>query len=163
MPIEFEEDQYYTGPPATPAMVARAEEALGFRLPQEYVDLVLHRNGGIPKWRCVPTTFPTSWSPEHFEINAILGVGGARAVDSSTGWGSADLIEEWGYPRIGVVVCDLPSGGHDTVMLDYSSCGPIGEPSVAYVDEDRIPRTVAENFGTFLQSLRPCDSFEQEA
>lgn len=36
-----------------------------------------------------------------------------------------------------MVICDTPSAGHDTVMLDYSECGPEGEPSVAYIDEDR--------------------------
>ncbi|WP_156038378.1 SMI1/KNR4 family protein [Actinoalloteichus caeruleus] len=79
-------------------------------------------------------------------------------MDSSSGLGSADLIAEWGYPDVGVVICDMPSGGHDVVMLDYSQSGPYGEPSVAYVDEDRIPRTVAGSFEEFLARLIPYSS-----
>jgi hypothetical protein len=63
------------------------------------------------------------------------------------------MIGEWGYPPIGLVVFDTPSGGHDTVMLDYSVCGPLGEPRVVYVDEDRSVRQVAEDFGEFIASL----------
>jgi len=42
-----------------------------------------------------------------------------------------------------VVICDTPSAGHDTVMLDYTDCAVDGEPAVAYIDEDRVPRRVA--------------------
>ena len=89
------------------------------------------------------TRFKNSWAPDHIEIQALRGIGGKWGIDSKTGLGSRDLILEWGYPDIGVVICDMPSGGHDTVMLDYSTCGPTGEPAVAYVDEDRIPRQLA--------------------
>jgi hypothetical protein len=51
----------------------------------------------------------------------------------------------------------MPSGGHDAVMLDYSECGPNGEPAVAYIDEDRISRRVADSFAAFLSGLTPCD------
>lgn len=60
------------------------------------------------------------------------------------------MIAEWGYPEIGIVVCVMPSGGHDAVMLDYRSQG---EPSVVYVDEDREPRRVALNFEEFVAGL----------
>jgi hypothetical protein len=58
-----------------------------------------------------------------------------------------------GYPDIGLVLCETPSGGHDTVMLDYRGRGASGEPTVAYVDEDRIPRTVARSVRDFLDRL----------
>jgi hypothetical protein len=54
------------------------------------------------------------------------------------------MIDEWGYPEIGIVICDMPSGGHDTVMLDHWEGGL--EPSVAYVDEDRIPHVYRADF-----------------
>ena len=47
----------------------------------------------------------------------------------------------------------MPSGGHDTVMLDYSDSGPAGPPRVAYVDEDRIPRQLTTSFDDFLATL----------
>lgn len=65
-----------------------------------------------------------------------------------------------GISGIGVAICDMPSGGHDAVMLDHSDVGPEGELGVAYVDEDRIPRRVAKSFEDFLLLLVPCDSAE---
>ncbi|MEU9856257.1 SMI1/KNR4 family protein [Streptomyces sp. NPDC047974] len=149
----FDDSDYYTGPRLDKEMVRRAEEDLGVRLPDSYVETLLLRNGGTPRRRCYPTPFRTSWAEDHFEISGIRGIGGARGIDARSGGGSAYQIEEWGYPDIGVVICDTPSAGHDTVMLDYSECGPYGEPAVAYIDEDRVPRRVARSFAEFLQRL----------
>jgi hypothetical protein len=41
-------------------------------------------------------------------------------------------------------------------MLDYSECGPTGEPAVAHVDEDRVPRRVAATFEQFVAALVDC-------
>ncbi|WP_331462013.1 SMI1/KNR4 family protein [Streptomyces sp. KMM 9044] len=152
----FEDSDYYTGPQLDRDMILRAEEDLGVRLPRSYVEVLLLRNGGTPRRRCYPTSFPTSWADDHFEISGIRGIGGSWGIDSTSGRGSSYLISEWDYPEIGVVICDTPSGGHDTVMLDYSECGSEGEPSIAYIDEDRIPRRVALSFDEFLARLVPC-------
>ncbi|MGW4638473.1 SMI1/KNR4 family protein [Sphaerisporangium sp. NPDC004334] len=154
----FEDGDYYTGPPLDDGMVRQAEEDLGVRLPRSYIEVLLQRNGGTPRRRCCPTTFPTSWADDHFEISGIRGIGGPWGIDSSSGAGSSYLISEWGYPDIGVVICDTPSAGHDTIMLDYSECGPEGEPAVAYIDEDRIPRRAAQSFGEFIAQLVVCGS-----
>ena len=69
------------------------------------------------------------------------------------------MIAEWGYPDIGVVLFNTPSAGHDTVMLDYSDVGPEGEPAVAYIDEDRIPKRVANSFSEFINGLVSCAQF----
>ena len=45
-------------------------------------------------------------------------------------------------------------------MLDYTECGPEGEPRVAYVDEDRIPRRIADSFEMFIASLVACGAVE---
>ncbi|WP_106366064.1 hypothetical protein [Glycomyces artemisiae] len=80
------------------------------------------------------------------------GIGGANGADAAVG-GSRYLIEERGYPDIGVVFAVRPSGGHDTVMLDYSRPAGGGEPTVAYIDEDRVPRTIATSLGDFVSGL----------
>jgi hypothetical protein len=160
MPDIFTESDYYTGPPLDREMVRRAEEDLGVRLPTTYVDLLLQRNGGTPRRQCFPTSFRTSWSADHFQISGIRGIGGSWGIDSSSDAGSSYLISEWDYPDIGVVICDTPSAGHDTVMLDYSQCGSDGNAAVAYIDEDRIPRRVAESFDDFLNGLVDCAQFE---
>jgi hypothetical protein len=151
----FEDGDYYTGPPLDSDMLRRAEDTLGVRLPRSYADVLFQRNGGALRRRCFPTEFRNSWADDHIEIRALLGIGGQRGIDS---WSPA-MIAEWGYPDVGVVIGDLPSGGHDTVMLDYSESGPDGEPAVVYVDEDRVPRRIASSFDEFLSGLVSCDRF----
>lgn len=152
----FDDDDYFTGPLLTPELIERAETSLGLRLPPAYLELLSERNGGAPHRRCFMTGFETSWATDHFEIAAVLGVGGDLGIDSTGGHGSADLVREWDYPDVGIVICDTPSGGHDTVMLDYRVCGASGEPSVVYVDEDRVPREVAPSFEAFISQLAHC-------
>jgi hypothetical protein len=136
-------------------MIQIAQRRLGVPLPSAYIDLIRNRNGGEPVRRCYRTPFPTSWADDRFEISGILGIGGEKGVDVPGPLSSSSLIAEWGYPNIGVVICDTPSGGHDTVMLDYTT--GTDEPAVAYVDEDRIPRRVAESFQEFLDGLFICE------
>ena len=151
----FDDSDYYTGPPVTPDAVGAAEVSLCVRLPASYVALLGERNGGSPNRRCFPTPFPTSWAPDHISIDAILGIGGEWGIDSED-LGSHYMVAEWGYPDVGVAICAMPSGGHDTVMLDYRECGSEGEPAVAYVDEDRDPRQIASSFQAFVDGLIDC-------
>ncbi|MFB9300150.1 SMI1/KNR4 family protein [Kibdelosporangium philippinense] len=113
----------------------------GIKLPQRYVDLLYVRNGGTPVRPRCPTNFETSWAPDHFEISAILGIGGSPGLENS-----AYMIAEWEYPDIGLVICSTPSGGHDTVMLDRSG-------AVVYIDEDRVPRQAARSIEEFVAML----------
>ncbi len=109
--------------------------------------------------RCYRTKVPTSWAPDHIEIAGLLGLGGKWGIDSEDGNGSRAMIAEWEYPDIGVVICDMPSGGHDAVMLDYSGCGRDGEPAVVYVDEDRSVVLLASTFAEFRDGLVACSEF----
>ncbi|WP_329119707.1 SMI1/KNR4 family protein [Streptomyces sp. NBC_01353] len=149
------DESEFAGPPVDAEMIRHAEDVLQVRLPKSYVDLLSVQNGGDLRNRCFPTEFPTSWAPDHVCVDAIWGVGGEWGVDVV----SRDMITEWRYPEIGVVFGITPSAGHDTVMLDYSECGPFGEPSVAYIDEDRVPRPLANSFAEFLQGLVSCRTF----
>lgn len=148
--MEFEDDDHYTGPPVDDDAIRRAEQELGVVLPVRYVEILRDRNGGIPTARRWMTGFPTSWADDHFEIRALLGVGGETGIDSPE-QGSRMMIAEWGYPDIGVVICDMPSGGHDAVLLDYRESDT--DPAVAYVDEDRVPRVIASDFAAFEAGL----------
>lgn len=69
---------------------------------------------------------------------------------------------EWGYPDIGLYVCDCPSAGHDMVALDYSLCGDKGEPRVVHIDQecDYETTVLAENFAAFIRKLEPEENFE---
>lgn len=148
----------WTGPPLTEDMVRRAEETLGVRLPRSYVELMYRQNGGVLKNSCCPTSFRTSWAADHFGVDVIMGIGYEEGIDVQ----SASLISEWGYPNVGVVLGVTPAAGPDTVMLDYSGSGPDAEPAVIYVDEDRVPRRVADSFGDFMTCLVSCEVYEED-
>jgi hypothetical protein len=153
------DESEYVGPPVDAEMIRRAEEVLQVRLPKSYVDVILVQNGGLLRNRCFPTDFPTSWAPDHVCIDVLWGIGGAWGVDVM----SPSMIAEWQYPEVGVVLGITPSGGHDTMMLDYSGSGPLGEPSVSYVDEDRVPRRIANSFADFVQGLVSCRTYGDDA
>ncbi|MFF5077126.1 SMI1/KNR4 family protein [Actinoplanes sp. NPDC000266] len=145
----------WTGPPVDDGMVRRAEQTLGRRLPSAYVDVLRLRNGGVLAKNCYPTDFRTSWAADHFQMDVLLGIGYPEGADTQ----SAYLIEEWGYPPIGVVIGVTAAAGPDTVMLDYSTPG---EPAVAYIGEDRVPHRVAETFAEFMAGFVDEEQFEDD-
>jgi len=155
----FDDEGYYTGPAISDTDIRSAEQSLGVTLPASYLQLIAIRNGGVPTARCYPTDFANSWAADHISIDAICGIGGTWGIDSDE-LGSRVMMSEWGYPDIGVVICSTPSGGHDTVMLDYRASGPTGEPAVAHIDEDRVPRQIAASFAEFIDGLTACDIYE---
>ena len=157
----FTDDEYFTGPPLTDEMVHAAGTAVGYRLPRAYLDLLFERNGGTPIRRCFPMTEKTSWSDNHIEILGLRGIGGSWGIDNRDGLGSADMIAEWRYPEIGVVICEMPSAGHDAVMLDYRTCGPEGEPQVVYIGDNRSIHALADNFADFIARLISCSEFKR--
>jgi hypothetical protein len=110
-------------------------------------------------WR----TGGTDWADDHVEVSGIRGIGGAWGIDSALR-GNRYMIQEWGYPDVGIVVGQTPSAGHDGIMLDYSECGPGGEPRVIHVDtegdEPQI-QVLAPNFEAFLFGLVDCSPFHE--
>lgn len=160
----FDDDDCDTGPPITDEMVRNAEKELGYKLPKSYIELLRVKNGGSPALSCFPTKEPTGWAPDHVEVMCIYGIGGEDGIDTESG--SSYLIGEWGYPDVGVVIGMTPSAGDEAIMLDYSQCGPQGEPRVIYVDvetKDGKPHVVvlAENFEEFLQGFKSKDEFPE--
>ena len=74
------------------------------------------------------------------------------------------MIDEWGYPPIGVYFADCPSAGHDMLCLDYRGCGADGEPQVVHVDQEVDYKTtfVAKDFASFIRGLEPDEAFDEE-
>ena len=151
----------YTEPAPSDELIARVEADLGYRLPASYVALMHVRNGGVPVNTCFPTTEATSWADDHIAITAICGIGYAKRISLCGDQGSRFMLDEWGYPAIGVVIADCPSAGHDVVMLDYRACGPQGEPAVVHVDQEDDYRItpLAPDFESFIRGLAPESSF----
>jgi hypothetical protein len=171
-PIDFEGlidasgKDYWAGPPLTEEMVRAAEERLGYRLPETYLRLLRVKNGVT--LRLERSRFPvrrgTPYASDYVGINGILGIGHPRGIDGERG--SRFMIDEWGYPDVGVYFGATPGGGHTALMLDYSACGPRGEPRVIYAlagevegEESRVI-SLAPDFDSFLRGLRGPDEFD---
>ena len=149
-------------PPPTPEMIASVEAELGYRLPASYVQLMQTQNGGLPQRTCFPTMEGTSWAEDHIAITSLAGIGREKRSSLCGDLGSSFMIEEWGYPALGVYFADCPSAGHDMVALDYRACGPQGEPSVVHVDQESDYRItpLAPDFATFIAGLVTEETFE---
>ena len=157
----------YTMDPPSDALIASVEEELGYKLPASYIALMKQRNGGIPQNTCFPTKISTSWADDHIAISSIMGIGRDKDESLCGDMGSRFMIEDWGYPDIGIVICDCPSAGHDVVMLDYRHCGKDGEPEVIHVDQESEYEItfLAPDFETFIRGLvneEEYDTFEED-
>ncbi len=156
----FDASTHYTGPPLTEAMIASAERVLGYACPASYKRLLRVKNGGCPRRQCYPTG-GAYWSDNHVRLVALFGIGGQWGIDSDQ-FGTKHMIEQAGLPGIGIVIGMTPTAGHDAIMLDYSDCGPQGEPRIVYVDpEDDKTAVLATNFEEFLCGLTDCRPYEE--
>lgn len=148
--------------PFDEATIVSIEHELGYKLPTSYIQLMNTQNGGIPTRTVFPTEEATSWAEDHIAISSIMGIGREKMYSIGGELGSRFMIEDWGYPDLGIVICDCPSAGHDVVMLDYRFCGPEGEPCVVHVDqEDDYEITyLAPNFEAFIRGLVDEDTYD---
>lgn len=144
---EHASEQYVSAPP-TDELTESVEEQLVFKLPAFYINMMKVHNGGIPHNRC----FPVPGGQVHITISGIMGIGREKRYSLCGDSGSWTIIENGGYPEIGVVICPAESG---VVMLDYRSSGNDSEPEVIYVDNGKITK-IAPNFETFVRGLVTC-------
>lgn len=154
---------YYVGAPLTQAMVDQVESETGYKLPASYINLLQSQNGGAP-FKCnIRTKEPNSWSHNRVSIVGILGIDPDQSNSVIGQTGTAFMVEEWGYPQIGLYICDTPTAGHHIVMLDYRECGKQGEPKVVFVDQENDYKVtvIANDFASFLAALEPDEAFEE--
>jgi len=162
----WEECEYaakeYVCEPITEKLVKEIESQLGYKLPPSYIELMKTQNGGSPNNTAVPCNEPTSWSHDHVAITSIFGISKSKAWSLCGELGSQFMIDEWGYPEIGVYIADCPSAGHDMVALDYRRCGKNGEPEVVHVDQELEYKItyLAKNFEEFIVSLKHDEDYE---
>lgn len=159
---EYAKKEYVSAEPSD-ELIAEIERELGYKLPASYVWLMKRHNGGIPVNTCFPTDEPTSRAEDHVAITGIFGIGRDKAYSLGGNLGSRFMTSEWGYPPIGVAVCDCPSAGHDMIFLDYRACGPEGEPAVVHVDQELDYRIthLADSFEEFVRGLQNDAVFEE--
>ena len=154
----------YVGRTLDDATVRAVERELGYKLPASYVEFMKVQNGGIPRRTNHRTTERTTWAHDHIAITGIYSVGGEKPYSLLGELGSQFMVDEWGYPPIGVYFADCPSAGHDMVCMDYSVCGPSGEPRVVHVDQEWDYKivVVADSFGSFIRGLQDDSAFETD-
>ncbi|ASA24771.1 SMI1/KNR4 family protein [Paenibacillus donghaensis] len=157
----YAREEYISEPPSD-ELITSVEAELGYKLPGFYIELMKQQNGGIPVNTAFATDEATSWAEDHIEISAIMGIGRDKPYSLCGSDGSLFMIEDWGYPDIGVVICDCPSAGHDVVMLDYRACGRDGEPAVIHVDQeaDYEITLLANSFESFIRGLESSEGYD---
>ena len=164
----WDDDEYakknYVDAPPSDELIAEIEEELGYKLPQSYIWLMKQHNGGIPFKTAYPMKEPTGWADDHVCITGIMGIGRNKIYSICGALGSQFMIDEWGYPDIGVAICDCPSAGHDMIFLDYRKCVTQGEPAVVHIDQecDYEITHVADSFEEFICGLVDEEQFEDD-
>lgn len=154
----------YIEPPPTAEVIRQVEKELGYKLPESYIALMQVQNGGFSKKSAFPTSTPTSWADDHIAIEGFLSIGWDKTYSLCGKLGSRFMMEEWGYPDIGIAICDCPSAGHDMVFLDYRECGPQGEPKVVHIDQeaDYEITPLADTFEAFVRGLVDESDYDDE-
>jgi SMI1-KNR4 cell-wall len=157
-------DREYVDRQITDEMIQSIEDELGYKLPASYIQLMRSQNGGCPARTCHRVAERTSWAEDHVAITGIKGIGRDKIWSLCGTLGSRQLIDEWGYPAIGIYFGDCPSAGHDILCLDYSNCGPTGEPRVIHIDQeyDYKVTQVADSFEAFIRNLESEEEFDDD-
>lgn len=152
----------YVGAEINQKMINECEKSLGYRLPESYIRLLKSQNGGIPQNTNSPTEEATSWAENHVALTGIFGCDSTKRYSLCGELGGEFMKEEWGYPDIGIYICDCPSAGHDMIALDYRKNGKEGEPSVVHVDQEDDYRItfLAADFETFIRGLLNDEVFD---
>lgn len=139
-------------------MIRTAETTLGVELPTEYIELLRVQNGGYTKGFGYPCE-GTSWAPDHVPLDDLAGI--VLDLTHNTAMNlmeSPDLSQEWGLPPDQLL---LTGDGHWWITLDYRGGG---EPCITWIDTEAREGIeevfLAPNFRTFLEGLRPADSFD---
>ena len=135
----------------------KVEKELGYRLPKSYKTLMRIQNGGELRKNNFEGPFKRTWTSGSFDAEYISGVDSSKRYSLCGEFGSKFWIEEWKYPNIGIAICGTSSGGHDMIFLDYSDCGPEGEPCVVHIDQEGGYEItyLADNFKDFVDGLFP--------
>ncbi|MDX1959376.1 MAG: SMI1/KNR4 family protein [Leptospiraceae bacterium] len=157
-------EKEYVGCPVTQILIKEVEKEIGLKLPASYLTLLESQNGGIPKNRNFPLSKVKSISDECISISGIFGIDSSKKNSILGANGNEFMISTWGYPDIGIYICNCPSAGHDMVGLDYRECGRKGEPKVVYVDQENDYRItfLTSNFEEFIYGLVTDEYFKDE-
>ncbi|PWK47049.1 SMI1/KNR4 family protein SUKH-1 [Actinoplanes xinjiangensis] len=147
-------------PPLTDEQVVHAQKQLGVDLPADLIHLLRTQNGGViaETWDACPAD-ANFYAEDHVPFDHLHGIGPADHARMTTMLDSPYLVQEWELPSPVVL---LSGQGHYWVALDYRKCGPTGEPSVVWLDNEmdhELP--LAPDFRTFVERLTSSASFPE--
>lgn len=130
----------------TDEAVKKAEEKLGVKLSDSYINLLKQQNGGYLNYNAHPAEGATTWADGYAGVDHILGIGLGEErgiLDSEY------LIQEWDLPKNIVLIS---GDGHTWIALDYRSNE--AEPAIIYIDtEQQQEIMLAKNFEGFINGL----------
>ena len=146
----------YTFGELTDELVSRAEETMGYKLPESYKELLRFKNGGV-----INDELDESW------LTAIYGI--STDPDEFNGLENMfdNLKNEWEYPDIGIPFGETQSAGHDMFYMDFRVTDENGEPRILRIDNemDNEVFVVADNLPEFIKLIlknEPLDEFATE-
>ena len=152
---ESEDAKKYECGPLDDETIKKTEEQLGFKLPESYIFLMKKHNGGLLRKNYLAIKNTDGFS----DLDGIYGIGDLNYSVNRQNEDKYDHEEKL------ISICDSNSG-HVSIYLDYSECGPQGEPRVIAIDDETStvdpseePWILAENFEDFISRL--CDEDDE--
>lgn len=132
-------------PPLTDEMIRRAESAIGYKLPQSYIELLRFQNGGVIE-------------DDDCWLTVIYGIGATEDTFNGLEDMFDNWLNEWEYPNIGIPFGETQTAGHDMYFLDYRNLDANSEPAIVHVEnegdvEDITITKVADNLMSFLEMV----------
>lgn len=133
----------YIEEPFDEASLNEVQEALGYQLPESYVDLMKHQNGGLLKDVFVDVKI------DRYETRKVQ-LGGLYAIHMDQIVDENHYAKET-YPDIGVYIGDLMDDSDEHIALDYG----YDEPKVVFISEayDYEKTVIAESFELFVTMI----------
>ena len=137
----------------TDELIIRAEETMGYKIPESYKELLRFRNGGS-----VNGDLEECWLTEIYGIAADPdNFNGLEAMYDN--WKN-----EWEYPDIGIPFGETASAGHDMYYMDCRVTDENGEPRIVRIDNEmgNAVYFIADNLPEFIKMIlseEPIDEF----
>ena len=138
----------------TDELVSRAEETIGYKLPESYKELLRFRNGGA-----INDALDESW------LSAIYGI----STDPDEFNGLENMFDnwknEWEYPDIGIPFGETQSAGHDMYYMDFRVTDENGEPRIVRIDNEMNNEVfvVADNLPHFIKLILANEELDEFA
>ena len=152
---ESEDSKKYDCGPLDDETIKKTEDQLGFKLPESYIYLMKKHNGGLLRKNYLAIKNTDGFN----DLDGIYGIGDNNYSVNQQNKDKYDHEENL------ISICDSNSG-HVLIYLDYSECGPQGEPRVIAIDDETSavdpsekPWILAENFEDFISRL--CDEDDE--